>query len=287
MIKNLVLEGGGVKGVAYSGVFASLQSRRKLSDIENVLGVSAGAIAAVFLAIGMTSNEIEYALREIEFDSFKDDSFGVLRDLYRFIFRYGKNKGDFFTLWLEDIIEAYTGDRNCTFQDLANVPNSKNLFVAATSVEKGEQVVFCKDTSPDLSISKAVRMSMSIPFFFVPVEYDNDLYVDGGVLNNFPINFFDRKYKAEETLGVRLDTTNEINKIKDYKHKNIAQYSTSLFNIIYNNLQNKHISKRDWAKTIVVDCGETSATDFGLTNSEKEKLVQSGWEATMEFFEKR
>jgi NTE family protein len=283
-MKNLVLEGGGVKGIAYAGVFSALSSQNQLNQIENVLGVSAGAIAAVFLALGMTSNEIEQALRSIDYTEFKDDSFGALRDTYRFVSKYGKHKGDFFEHWLAGIVEAYTGNRHCTFAELANAENSKNLYIAATCLDLGTQVVFSKETHPSMSIVTACRASMSIPFVFVPVELEGHLYIDGGVLNNYPINFFDRK--GGDTIGIKLETSEEIKGEHIYKHNNVLQYSINIFNVIYDSLQTKHISKRDWAKTIIVDCGSISAMDFKLKDKDKDALIQSGWKATLEFLTK-
>jgi len=280
---NLVLEGGGVKGVAYAGVFHAFNAYDKLESIDKVLGVSAGSIAALFLAIGMTPQEMEQALKAIDYNEFQDDSFGAFRDLYRLTTKYGKNKGDFFTHWIEDFLEAYTGSRACTFSELKNLDTSKDLYVGATCLDTGVQEVFSYETYPDMPITIAVRASMAIPFFFTPVTYKGKMYVDGGVLNNYPIHFFDG---VGTTIGVRLDTTEEITGTKEYRRDNVLQYSMSLFNIIYDGLQNNHISKKDWNKTIVVDCGRMSAMDFDINKVEIDRLIQAGWISTMEFLKK-
>jgi len=280
---NLVLEGGGVKGVAYVGVFHALNAFDKLKDIDKVLGVSVGSIAALFLAIGMTPQEIEQALKDIDYNEFQDDSFGAIRDIYRLTTKYGKNKGDFFTHWIEDFLEAYTGSRKCTFAELKKLDISKDLYVGATCLDTGVQEIFSYETYPNIPISTAVRASMAIPFFFVPIEFEDRFYIDGAVLNNYPINFFDGK---GDTIGVRLDTTEEINKAKRYRKDNILQYSMSLLNIIYDNLQSTHISKKNWNKTIVVDCGKMSAMDFDISKVEANRLIQSGWLSAMEFLRK-
>ena len=283
-MKNLVLEGGGVKGIAYAGVFQAFSAHNKLNQIDNVLGVSAGAIAAVFLSIGMTSQEAEEALLFIDFNEFKDDSFGGFRDIYRFVTKYGKHKGEFFTLWLEDIIEAYTGNPKCTFLGLENVEGSKNLHIAATCLDQGMQVVFSKETHPNMPISTAIRASMAIPFFFTPVEYEGCMYIDGGVLNNYPINYFDGK--GGKTIGVRLDTSAEIRGDQIYTHENVLKFATNIFNIVYDKLQTKHISKRDWANSIIIDCGSVSATDFDIDDKSKQKLLEVGWSTTMAYLGK-
>ena len=88
--------------------------------------------------------------------------------------------------------------------------------------------------------------------------------------------------------GEEDNVLDELEKIKDVEksYENVLKYATNIFNIIYDKLQTKHISKRDWAKSIVVDCGGISSTDFDISNRQKDALVQSGWEAAMRFLGK-
>lgn len=281
-MKNLVLEGGGVKGVAYAGVFQALNDVNKLDSVESVLGISAGSIAALFLAIGMRPKEIAEALFNIDFSDFKDDSFGLIRDGYRFISKYGKNRGDAFSVWLDDIVYAYTGIKDLTFEQLQNQVGSKNLYIGACCLNTGSLEIFSHETSPKMSVSKAVRMSMSIPFFFVPVKYAGKYYVDGGLLNNYPIDFFDINYNSDETLGIRLDNTSEIeDRSFNYGIDNLVEYSMAIFSTVYDNLQASHMTKKDWNRTLVIDCGEVGATDFGIDETNKHRLIQSGWLTTL------
>ena len=72
--KNLVFEGGGVKGIAYAGVVGALGDER-LADVEKVAGTSAGAITAMIVSLGYTTQEMCDLTFGIDFESFEDGSF--------------------------------------------------------------------------------------------------------------------------------------------------------------------------------------------------------------------
>lgn len=74
--KNLVFEGGGVKGIAYVGALEKLDEEGILKDIERVAGTSAGAMLAVLVGLGYTAKEIGDILWEINFQNFMDSSWG-------------------------------------------------------------------------------------------------------------------------------------------------------------------------------------------------------------------
>ena len=90
--KNLVFEGGGVKGIAYVGALEVLEREGILKNIERVAGTSAGAMVAVLVALGYTPKEISDILWDINFKNFMDSSWGIVRDINRLIKDYGSSK---------------------------------------------------------------------------------------------------------------------------------------------------------------------------------------------------
>lgn len=81
--RNLVFEGGGVKGIAYVGAMKVLEKEGILKNIKRVGGTSAGSINAVLLAAGFSNQEILKIMNELDFNDFKDDSWGALRNMTR------------------------------------------------------------------------------------------------------------------------------------------------------------------------------------------------------------
>lgn len=324
--KNLVFEGGGVKGIAYVGAMEVLENLGILGDIQRAGGTSAGAINALLFGLNYTPNETKRILKKLNFKNFLDDDWGVIRDTKRLFEKYGVYKGDFFRKWVGKLIEAKTGNPDSTFNDLAAMRQQKgfrDVYFAGTNLSTGFSEVFSMEHTPRMPVADAVRISMSIPLFFASVRnFRDDVYVDGGVLDNYPIKLFDRAkylsdsssgvkteyYAAEnaklkrkrrknsayvfntETLGFRLDSKEEIAVFRDQaepKHHEIDSFLDYLVRLIGTMMEfqsSMHLHSDDWRRTIYVDTLGVKTTDFGLSGARKEALVKSGRESTKSYF---
>lgn len=226
--RNLVFEGGGVKGIAYLGAMSALKKRGILSRIRRVGGTSAGAINATLFALGFPMTEQRRILKNLDFKSLMDDDFGVVRDVKRLLSEFGWYKGDFFHEWISALVEKKLGSATATFQNLRDNGNTA-LYVFGTNLSTGFGEVFSHEHTPTTRIADAVRISMSIPLFFSACRNARrDVYVDGGVLNNYPIKLFDRrKYLAAEQdkqTGVETAYYRSENKRLLKKHPNASPY---------------------------------------------------------------
>src|SRR6185436_2344800 len=120
--KNLVFEGGGVKGVAYGGVFEVLEQRQITPQIEAVAGTSAGAITATMMALNYSAAKFLKIMTTLDFKKFEDGS--DLIGPFRLIRHYGWFKGNYFLNQMESYIAEKTGDGQkrgngrATFRDL-------------------------------------------------------------------------------------------------------------------------------------------------------------------------
>ena len=253
--KNLVFEGGGVKGIAYVGAMQVLASKGIVQNIKRVGGTSAGAINALLFGLNYSNEETSDIIRDLDFRKFMDDSWGYIRDSARLIEKFGWYKGDFFRSWISDLIAQKTGNGEATFKDIYDQRDTKgfrDIYMIGTNLSTRFSEVFSYEHTPRMPVADAVRISMSIPLFFAAVRSPRgDVYVDGGVLDNYPIKLFDRaKYfdpkdatqnytippyykdsndqlKAigkdisdyvynKETLGFRLDSKLEIAVFRDH-----------------------------------------------------------------------
>lgn len=197
--RNLVFEGGGVKGIAYVGAMEVLEARGILADIERVGGTSAGAINAVLFACGFTNAQQKRILRGLDFKKFMDDSPGVLRDINRLVDEFGWHKGEFFKDWIGGLIEQKMGIAKATFADF-RAAGRPDLYLYGADLNTGFGRVYSPEHTPQKKVLNAVRISMSLPLFFKAVRGDKDhVMVDGGLLNNYPVRLFDRqKYIAAD-----------------------------------------------------------------------------------------
>ncbi len=226
--KNLIFEGGGVKGIAYVGALKSLEERKIFKNIKRVGGTSAGAINAVLVALDYSLDETETILSALNFKNFMDDSWGVLQDASRVINEFGLYKGKFFQDWMGRLIREKTDNENSTFNDLKN-RNFKELYLIGTNLSTGYSEVFSAEHTPRMRVVDAARISMSIPLFFKAVRnFRNDVYVDGGVFNNYPIKLFDRKkYVANANLKSHTeqpDYYTEVNTNLKERHPGSSEY---------------------------------------------------------------
>lgn len=324
--RNFVFEGGGVKGIAYLGALDMLNEKEIISNIQRVGGTSAGAINAVLLGLGFTSEETKEILWSLDFNNFMDDSWSIIPDMDRLINQFGWYKGDYFRDWIGKLIKEKTGNSETTFADIEAMKKTrgfKSLYFMGTNLSTSFSEVFSAEHTPRICIADAVRISMSIPLFFAAKRsVRGDVYVDGGVLDNYPIKLFDRKkyldsenftepdyYKKinsqfvdaerpisnyvynKETLGFRLDTKAEISVFRDHaeppdkKVDNFFEYTWALINTIKEAQQSSHLHNDDWARTIYIDTIGVNTTDFNLPDSKKKALVKSGEEGVLKYFE--
>jgi NTE family protein len=183
---GVILSGGGVRGFAHAGILKALNEADIYPDV--ISGVSAGAIVGALYADGHSPDEI--------FEIFKEDNS---------FFKYAKiripGKGLFKTVGLRASLSEHL--RTEKLEDL-EIP----MIIAATNMSKGEVVYFDEGTILD-----RVMASAAIPVLFEPVEIDGDLYVDGGVLDNFPVTPLVKKCKR--LIGVSL---NPIHPEEDFDH---------------------------------------------------------------------
>ncbi len=321
---NLIFEGGGVKGIAYVGALRKLEEKGILGNIKRVGGASAGAIIAVLCGLNYSLKEIEEILNTLDFKNFLDDSWGAIRDSKRLIKEFGWYKGDCFRNWIGQIIKDKVGNSEATFEYVQSIAGSngyKEMYFVGTNLSTRYSEVFSAYHTPRTCIADAVRISMSIPLFFtVKRGLRDDAYVDGGLLDNYPIKLFDRekyveKYSIEpgyynehnkalfsegktiskyvynqETLGFRLDSGREIAVFRDQAEPQCHQiddffsYAWGLVETVMESQQNQHLHSDDWHRTIYIDTLGVRTTDFNIDNARKQALIESGETSTIEYF---
>jgi len=316
--RNLVFEGGGVKGIAYIGAMQVLEEKGILHSIRRVGGTSVGAINALLFTLGFNNNEQRKVLWQLDFNNFLDASW-LIPNIIRILNRYGWYKGDYFREWVSKLIEEKTGTPNTTFRDLREA-KKPDFYVYGTNLSTHFSEVFSVEHSPDMRLADAVRISMSLPLFFTAIRNTrNDVYVDGGLLNNYPVKLFDReKYVVrekrktdyyekqnasflrehpesspyvynKETLGFRLDSKEEIagfryNEPQVDKIDHFFEYIEALIKTVLDSQSNTHLHGDDWQRTIYIDTLGVSTTNFSLSDDMKRALEESGRSGADEYF---
>ena len=292
MIKNLALKGGGVKGVAYVGAIKELDKAGFYSPIQRVAGTSAGSLMACMICAGYSVAEIEQLMVSIVFKNFKTGW-----NPLRLFSRFGIFTGDYIISFTEDLLEKSPKNlsRDATFLDMKNA-GCKELYIFACNTGMHTVQEFSADETPDYKVAEAVRASMSIPFFFSGWQFTHPeakkhTFIDGGLVYNYPLSFFDDERFTEEvvnseSIGLYLHSTQ--------KQKDIyCRYGRPLFfsrHVLEAILDSQdYIIFRDREQTtrsVMIDDLGLAATDFNITQEQKNNLMTSGANAAKAFITK-
>ncbi|AGB42450.1 putative esterase of the alpha-beta hydrolase superfamily [Halobacteroides halobius DSM 5150] len=254
---NLSISGGGVKGIAHLGGIKALEEEG--IEIVSLAGSSVGAIIATLYGAGYSIDKLKELIYQQDLEDFKDD-FSIIR----LFTEYGIYKGNEFLDWMAERLEA-KGVR--VFEDL-----NKEVKVIASDATYRSTKVFSKEQTPQFSVAKAVRMSMSIPIFYKPYHYNSRLYIDGGVMNNFPLQVF--ADSSRPTLGLILidEKPGQPSKID-----NLIDYLTNLLEMVMTVNERRQIELSD-AYVISIPTLGIKVIDFSLSREEKNKLYMSGYQ---------
>jgi NTE family protein len=298
MKADAVFEGGGVKGIGLVGAVAVTEERGY--QFENVAGTSAGAMVAALVAAGYTAKELKHIMDELDYNKFKDkgtlDKIPFLGAALSLGFEKGIYEGNFFEGWIDGLLREkgvrYFGD--LVMQDYQDNPKYRyKLQVIATDITRGQLLVLPRGikeygVDPDmLEVARAVRMSMSIPFFFEPVtlrdaDGNTSYIVDGGVLSNYPVWLFDENSDSPEwpTFGYKLVEPNE-------GAPNTIRGPITLFAALFSTMMEAHdayyIKDANFARTIPIRTLGVRTTDFDLPRERSDALYQSGRDAAEVF----
>jgi NTE family protein len=309
---DLVLEGGGVKGLGTVGAVMGLLDAGW--TFPRVAGTSVGALAAAFAAAGADSAVFREVLGRLDLRKIPDRRIPLplVSESVSLALGHGAYAGDWIHRWLTDELDKL-GVR--TFADLRRddpgddpallTPEHRyGLVVMATDVTNGRLLRLPWDypmfgLDPDgQRVADAVRMSLSIPFYFDPCTLRNPVsggeatIVDGGVLSNFAIEIFDRTDGREPrwpTFGVRLlpDLPAGLGDLVPFfglpmfpAVRLLEQVvATALVGRDQTHLERPGVRER----TMTVDTKGTAITEFGIGPVQRADLIQRGEQTAGEF----
>lgn len=192
--ENIVLEGGGSKGLAYVGALQVFEEVGIAKNFKRICGASAGAIVGTLLAIGYDSKKLcEFLNQDLE-SILIDHRWGIFSLLPNLLKGFGWNPGNRLLKWFGQVLQEKTGSADITFKQILDKYN-KELCIIVTNLSQVTTEYLHPKTTPAMPVRMAVRMSMSMPGIFQPVIHrvhdGDDIYVDGGFLCNYPVHVFD------------------------------------------------------------------------------------------------
>jgi len=303
---NLVLEGGGIRGIAYAGALQVLEERNLADSLRNVAGTSVGAIVGCLISMGYRADELRDVLDGLKIQAFNDGHLIFFEGIHRMKRQFGWYRGDALEQWIGDLIAAKSGRADLTFAQLhqlsATNPQFKNLYITATNLTAQKLTVFSWHSFPEMQVKTAVRASISIPFYFRAVFLDSagrrlnsqdarpdaGVYVDGGVLANYPLALFDTMPGKGNTLGLKLERPAQLGNMNGdglapYSIREFRDYVGAFYNIVIERLNKVTDRKSEAQRTIYISSGNISPKIRKLSKAQKDELFRLGREGAVEF----
>lgn len=320
---DLVLEGGGVKGLALVGAICELADNGyRFGRIAGTsVGALVGAVAAAMTQYGAEMCDLPDIARSIDFPSFADRSaparwagpllsvrpVELAVDGANVFLGDGVFRGDRMRKWLRGVLADF-GVR--TFADLrlqdpdddGSINHRYRLVAMASDLSRKRLVRLPWDypmygIDPDRQrVADAVRASASLPFVFRPVTLRGPsgtaTLVDGGLLSNYPISVFDRldgQPSRWPTIGIRLDALGldrppgQLRPVDGPLRLGIAIVETTI-----EGNQADHISDPvNLARSINVPTSDVGTFEFSITPEQVDGLIERGREAARQFLAAR
>jgi NTE family protein len=212
---NLVLSGGGMGGIVQLGALKALKDNGFLDHITSISATSVGSLIATMYVIGYTIDELYEFLELLDISKMKSINPS------KFLTHFGLDDGKKISIVIEKLFEAKSISPHISFAELYKKTGIK-LYITGSCLNDKQIYYLSHLTFPNMPLSIAVRISTSVPFWFVPVEYDGKLYVDGGCMENYPALIF--KDDLDSTIGLHLCTNHEYVK----KIDNLESYLINL-----------------------------------------------------------
>jgi NTE family protein len=308
---DVVLEGGGVKGVGLAGAIARLD---RDFTFERAAGTSVGSIVASLVAAGVSGDELRAAMLAFPFEKAVDkdliDRIPVVGPVASLLVARGVFETGFVRDWLAGELER-RGVR--TFGDLRHGDDRSSLHpdrryklvVTATDVTSGELLYLPWDYRPRFGldpdeqlVADAVAASIAIPFFYEPLYLtdrrtrERHVLVDGGVLSNFPITVFDRtdgETPRWPTFGVKIipQLPSHSSEVIPFAGRipipGIQQLEAVAATLVVGRdqtyLQRPCVAMR----TMQVDTRDVGVVEFTVDDVRKQKVFQNGWDEADRF----
>ena len=310
---NLVLEGGGMKGIAYAGALEVLDSLGISDSIERVAGTSSGAMNGMMYALGYSGKEIRHLNLNTNFGKYNQVGFPLIGGLIRVKKTYGYYKTDKLIEDLGTVMAAKGFSPDLTFEELyiahQSGKNVKLLYLTGANLTDQKTEVFSHETYPTMQVLDAVRISISIPMYFEAVFMQPDgslvekndadsttkIMVDGGVLDNYPFFVFDTLvtvnsgdnsyYKCNiHSLGIKLETDSSTLDIATRTIGKTGDFMGAFSELSSEHLNRRHLGPQQKLQTIFINTHNFNPKLKRQKKATKLRVMQYGRKAVFEYF---
>jgi NTE family protein len=264
---TLVLPGGGIKGLMILGALQYCYDNFILTDVINYVGTSSGAMTSYLLAIGYTPVDIVTYIC----------CYQIMEKIQHFdLFAMINNLGATAFTPVSELLEKMTIDKIGYLPTLMDIKQqfNKNLVLVTYNLTTNSEEYLNYETHPSLPCLVALRMTANLPLVFENYKYNNNLFIDGGITNNFAIDQGEKI--GTKVLGIYMNYVHTPNS----NNNNILEFIYKLMYIPIIQQQKNKLDKANLQKCSILNLSDSMTVkmfDFSISTTDKLELFSSGY----------
>lgn len=269
---TILLSGGSIKTLSTLGALQYCYDNNLLDhSVETFVGTSAGAIICYLLVIGYTP--VEVICYFVSKNLFRHEHYVDIVSML-------KGDGAISFLDIHEHLENLTIEkigRLVTFKEVRDL-FGKTLVMTTYNYTKKQIEYLSPETTPDLPCLIGLRMSTCLPFVFSKYKYKDCFYIDGGVIDNFPLEYIDPS--AGRTLGFHIDIFHDLLHTEE---ESLLHTVYALLSIPLKELERVKLEERKEMEIIFLQ-NNVHLLNFDLTPKEKLDLFSDGYQIAQTHF---
>lgn len=277
-IEHVVLSGGAYLGLYEMGALRHLQNNNfyHYDNLKTIHGTSIGGLIGAIMCVEENLNDI--CSYFIERPWFKVIQFTPTM-MFDVIPKKGIIGENVFKSVMEPLLKSNDLTIHITLRELYE-KTGKELYMYTISLQNFEVIQLSHKTHPELNLIKAIQMTCALPYLVQPVWYENDYYIDGGIMLNFPVSkcLEINNNNRENILSISFDHGNKMKPIKE--EMNIFEYGYMLYKKLAKHAkQTQQKLESLLPNQIVIPCDELNLQDgYKVLNhqEEREKMISTG-----------
>lgn len=273
---TIVLSGGGMNGFNLLGALSYLKDKKYLDKVTTYIGTSIGGILGYLLCLGYTPIEIVVY--------FETKNIGKSLSHFNLVNMLNGSGASTYSP-LQTHLERMTIEKIGQYVTMSDLQTKlgKRLVLCTYNLTENRAEYITPETHPSLPCLVGLRMTSNLPFVFEDFKYMGSFYIDGGIIDNFPILESDPSAKV---VGIALDPTTAYNKTSD--EQNFMEYIFHLMMIPMNKDMNQKIKEAEKRGHCVIKLRKRSLThfiEFNMKNKETLDLFSDGYNDAKNFYE--